>query len=353
MNNTALSMADCRQTIRSHYLAEETTVIKALVANASISSDVRRRISARPAELVRDVRANSTPTMMEKFLAQYGLTTKEGVALMCLAEALLRVPDKSTIDALIEDKISSGKWGDHRGQSPSSLINSSTWALLITGKLLSPVDPQGLANTLRGMVKRMGEPVVRSAVALGQIRVDRDEVRTSSGERIQVKRHGRDERLALPRRHLRRGTAMEGNGSDELYVVRDHVPDELLARHHDLLSHQPLASRLHRGEGLRKEFLEGLLEGIVQLHLEFLDLDREGHPFRDGGRLRLIVAQLSDLFFDRTDPFGNVCAKFRRLRSQLLVGERCKLVAQLVDLVDEWLEFLDFPFVLGADDLFQ
>ncbi|WP_020681561.1 bifunctional proline dehydrogenase/L-glutamate gamma-semialdehyde dehydrogenase PutA [Marinobacterium rhizophilum] len=165
MNNTTLSMADCRQTIRSHYLADETTVIKALVANACISSDVRRRISARAAELVRDVRANSTPTMMEKFLAQYGLTTKEGVALMCLAEALLRVPDKSTIDALIEDKISSGKWGDHRGQSNSSLINSSTWALLLTGKLLSPVDPQGLANTLRAMVKRMGEPVVRTAVA--------------------------------------------------------------------------------------------------------------------------------------------------------------------------------------------
>ncbi|MFC6673794.1 hypothetical protein [Marinobacterium aestuariivivens] len=143
MNNKALSMTACRETIRSHYLADESAVVKTLAADAGISPDVRSRISERAAALVRDVRANSTPTMMEKFLAQYGLTTREGVALMCLAEALLRVPDKITIDALIEDKISSGNWGGHRGKSKSSLINSATWGLLLTGRLLSPVDQQG------------------------------------------------------------------------------------------------------------------------------------------------------------------------------------------------------------------
>ena len=164
MNNNAMSLSDCRQKIRSQYLADETTLVKALAQNAGISSEERARISERAAQLVRDVRASSTPTMMEKFLAQYGLSTKEGVALMCLAEALLRVPDKSTITALIEDKVSAGKWAEHRGHSPSSLINMSTWALLVTGKLLSPVDQQGLSNTLRAMIKRLGEPVVRTAV---------------------------------------------------------------------------------------------------------------------------------------------------------------------------------------------
>ncbi len=164
MNERIPTLAACRANIRSHYLADEAEVIKTLAADAEISSDVRGRISERAAQLVRDVRSNSTPTMMEKFLAQYGLTTKEGVALMCLAEALLRVPDKSTINALIEDKVTSGRWADHRGHSPSSLINISTWGLLITGKLLSPVDRQGLANTLRAMIKRLGEPVVRTAV---------------------------------------------------------------------------------------------------------------------------------------------------------------------------------------------
>jgi len=164
MNERIPTLDACRANIRSHYLADEAEVVQGLAADARISSDVRGRISERAARLVRDVRGNSTPTMMEKFLAQYGLTTKEGVALMCLAEALLRVPDKSTINALIEDKVTSGRWADHRGHSPSALINISTWGLLITGKLLSPVDRQGLANTLRAMIKRLGEPVVRTAV---------------------------------------------------------------------------------------------------------------------------------------------------------------------------------------------
>jgi len=84
---------------------------------------------------------------------------------MCLAEALLRVPDSTTIDALIKDKVVSGDWNAHRGHSNSSLVNTSTWALLITGKLIAPVDEKGLADTLRVIVKRLGEPVVRTAVA--------------------------------------------------------------------------------------------------------------------------------------------------------------------------------------------
>lgn len=160
-----LTTADCRAKIREYYLADEVKVINELIDGAQISQNELDAISRSAAALVRNVRDNSTPTMMEKFLAQYGLTTKEGVALMCLAEALLRVPDKLTTDALIEDKVASGNWGEHRGQSDFSLINSATWALLVTGKLLSPVEEKGLTHTLRGMVKRLGEPVVRTAVA--------------------------------------------------------------------------------------------------------------------------------------------------------------------------------------------
>ena len=83
---------------------------------------------------------------------------------MCLAEALLRVPDSMTIDALIEDKVASGNWGEHLGKSKSSLVNSSTWALLLTGKLIAPTEEKGVTQTLRGMIKRLGEPVVRTAV---------------------------------------------------------------------------------------------------------------------------------------------------------------------------------------------
>jgi RHH-type proline utilization regulon transcriptional repressor/proline dehydrogenase/delta 1-pyrroline-5-carboxylate dehydrogenase len=165
MQKVTLTTTECRKRIRDYYLADEYRVIHELIADAQISTSDRDAISARAADLVRSVRGHSKPSMMEKFLAEYGLTTKEGVALMCLAEALLRVPDKITIDDLIEDKVASGNWGDHRGKSKSSLINSSTWALLITGKLIAPVDNKGLTQTLRSMVKRLGEPVIRTAVA--------------------------------------------------------------------------------------------------------------------------------------------------------------------------------------------
>ena len=100
---------------------------------------------------------------MEVFLAEYGLSTEEGVSLMCLAEALLRVPDATTIDALIEDKIAPSEWAKHLGNSSSPLVNASTWGLMLTGKVLT--DGQGVASVLRGVVRRLGEPVIRKAVA--------------------------------------------------------------------------------------------------------------------------------------------------------------------------------------------
>lgn len=159
-----LTTDQCRKTIRQYYLADEAKVIRELMTNAHLSEADRVAISGNAAQLVTKVRNESSPSMMEKFLGEYGLTTKEGVALMCLAEALLRVPDSTTIDALIEDKVVSGNWGDHLGQSNSSLVNSSTWALLLTGKLIAPAEEKGVTQSLRGMIKRLGEPVVRTAV---------------------------------------------------------------------------------------------------------------------------------------------------------------------------------------------
>ncbi len=118
---------------------------------------------ARAAELVERVRERSSPTVMEAFLAEYGLSTDEGVGLMCLAEALLRVPDADTIDELIADKIEPSNWGAHLGRSTSSLVNAATWGLLLTGRVLDD-DPGRPAAALRGMIRRLGEPVVRTAV---------------------------------------------------------------------------------------------------------------------------------------------------------------------------------------------
>lgn len=143
--------------------ADEAGLLRGLVAQAALDGDARRAITARAADLVRRIRAEARPTMMEHFLAEYGLSTREGVALMCLAEAMLRVPDKLTIDALIEDKIAPSDWGRHLGEASSSLVNASTWALMLTGKVLDD-DQTGIAGTLRRAVRRLGEPVIRTAV---------------------------------------------------------------------------------------------------------------------------------------------------------------------------------------------
>ncbi|WP_427452033.1 bifunctional proline dehydrogenase/L-glutamate gamma-semialdehyde dehydrogenase PutA [Litorimonas sp. WD9-15] len=132
--------------------------------STSLSPDIRADAEYRAQNLVEQLRNDSDPGLMEKFLGEYGLSTEEGVALMCLAEALLRVPDAETMDALIEDKIAPSKWGEHLNKSSSALVNASTWGLMLTGKVLDTDDSRGVVKTLRNLVKRMGEPVIRTAV---------------------------------------------------------------------------------------------------------------------------------------------------------------------------------------------
>ncbi len=143
--------------------ADDARLMQGLVATADLSADRRARISGRAADWVRDIRHETQPGFMEQVLAEYGLSTNEGVALMCLAEAMLRVPDAPTLDALIEDKIAPSDWGRHLGAAASPLVNASTWALMLTGRVLDPQQP-GVAGLLRGVVRRLGEPVIRVAV---------------------------------------------------------------------------------------------------------------------------------------------------------------------------------------------
>ncbi|WP_170400523.1 bifunctional proline dehydrogenase/L-glutamate gamma-semialdehyde dehydrogenase PutA [Ruegeria arenilitoris] len=162
--------------------ADQSEVLNALIAQAELSEPDRAAICAAAAQLVRDIRSSTSPGMMEVFLAEYGLSTDEGVALMCLAEALLRVPDAETIDALIEDKIAPSDWGKHLGQSSSSLVNASTWALMLTGKVLDEGKTSPV-SALRGAIKRLGEPVIRTAVGRAMKEMGRQFV---LGETIQA-----------------------------------------------------------------------------------------------------------------------------------------------------------------------
>lgn len=150
--------------IQNDSLRDEVALVRSLIEAADLSADARAAISSDGADLVTRIRQSAKPGLMEVFLAEYGLSTDEGIALMCLAEALLRVPDAETMDALIEDKIAPSDWGRHLGRSASSLVNASTWALMLTGKVLDDREP-GVVGHLRAAVKRLGEPVIRGAVA--------------------------------------------------------------------------------------------------------------------------------------------------------------------------------------------
>lgn len=159
------TLAPLRQVIDERKYADEAEMLALLMQDAGLTAEDRARISVHAAGLVSEIRSSSNPGLMEVFLAEYGLSTDEGVALMCLAEALLRVPDADTIDALIEDKIAPSNWGKHLGASSSSLVNASTWALMLTGKVLDEAENPGVIGHLRGAIKRLGEPVIRTAVS--------------------------------------------------------------------------------------------------------------------------------------------------------------------------------------------
>ena len=155
-------LANSRSSLKKAHHASEYELINDLVNTADISPRTHDQVNANAVKLVKAMRSDSHPGLMEVFLAEYGLSSDEGVALMCLAEALLRVPDAETIDDLIEDKIAPSSWSEHLGKSSSSLVNASTWGLMLTGKILD--DKKSMAPTLKKVIKRLGEPFIRTAV---------------------------------------------------------------------------------------------------------------------------------------------------------------------------------------------
>ena len=155
-----------RKRLHADYRADETLMVEALVAAAELPADSLDRIAERARGLVRAVRARRTQSGLDAFLHEYELSSREGVVLMCLAEALLRIPDAETANLLIKDKLGDAEWEKHLGSSESLFVNASTWALMLTGRVirLDRGETQDLAGVLKRMVARSGEPVIRQAV---------------------------------------------------------------------------------------------------------------------------------------------------------------------------------------------
>ena len=156
-----------RDEIAACHLMDETGLVDRLMEQAIFTGDERARIAQLAAQLVRGARANRHQHGgIDAFMAEYGLSSDEGVLLLCLAEALLRIPDSDTVDALIAEKIGSGHWMRHLGHSDSLLVNASTFGLMLTGGVvrLGLDKGSGPAAVLKRLVSRSGEPVIRQAV---------------------------------------------------------------------------------------------------------------------------------------------------------------------------------------------
>ncbi|MEQ1771054.1 MAG: bifunctional proline dehydrogenase/L-glutamate gamma-semialdehyde dehydrogenase PutA, partial [Devosia sp.] len=159
-----MKQESARATLRASLYAEERALVRSLIEQTALSDVERKAISTGAAELVREVRRGSKLGLMESFLSEYGLGSDEGVALMSLAEALLRVPDSETVDLLIHDKVGSADWERHIGASSNVLVNFSSWALSLTADVLGDLEV-GPRGALQDAVARLGEPVIRAAVA--------------------------------------------------------------------------------------------------------------------------------------------------------------------------------------------
>jgi RHH-type proline utilization regulon transcriptional repressor/proline dehydrogenase/delta 1-pyrroline-5-carboxylate dehydrogenase len=163
--------SELRNAITAATRRPEPECVAPLLALAELPPEAEGATAALARRLVAGLRAkqggSARENLVQGLLQEFSLSSDEGVALMCLAEALLRIPDVATRDALIRDKIGRGDWRAHLGGSDSPFINAATWGLLVTGRLVATHEERGLANALTRVTARLGEPVIRKAVDLG------------------------------------------------------------------------------------------------------------------------------------------------------------------------------------------
>ncbi len=156
-----------RQRITAAWSIEETAAIESLLAQAALPPAESETVQAQAGALVERVRARSADqSAVESFMRQYDLSSEEGVLLMCVAEALLRIPDRATADKLIRDKLGEADWKRHLGASDSLFVNASTWGRMLTGHLVNLAEStrRDASGALRRLIARAGEPVIRLAV---------------------------------------------------------------------------------------------------------------------------------------------------------------------------------------------
>lgn len=166
-NGDLTTTCPIRQRIRDFYRIDENAVIDHILPLAEVGVKARSRAWERARQIVLNIRKEQDGQGgVDALLNEFSLSSEEGVVLMCLAEALLRVPDKATQDVLIRDKLAKGDWSSHLGSSDSLFVNASSWGLLVTGKMVNYTDKtkEQQFGMLKKTIGRLGEPVIRKSV---------------------------------------------------------------------------------------------------------------------------------------------------------------------------------------------
>jgi proline dehydrogenase len=168
MNDTRSPLMAQREAIRHLTRAPEPDCVAALLPDATWPTDwqatTRGLALALSAQLRERPQAHGREGLVQSLMQEFALSSQEGIALMCLAEALLRIPDEATRDALIRDKVADGNWAAHLGQSPSMFVNAATWGLVLTGRLVGLHAESGLSAALRRVAIKGGEQLIRKGV---------------------------------------------------------------------------------------------------------------------------------------------------------------------------------------------
>src|SRR5258708_24157671 len=163
----SIRLEDLRQTISEHGTWPEDRAVQRLLHSLELTGGARHRAVAVAMKLVEGARARRDDRpFLDAFLQEFGLSNQEGIALMCIAGALLRIPDDATADGLIAEQLATGDWSAHSGKSESLFVNASTWGLMLTGGILE-LDPTIKADAsgwIKKLTRKAGEPVVRLAV---------------------------------------------------------------------------------------------------------------------------------------------------------------------------------------------
>jgi RHH-type transcriptional regulator, proline utilization regulon repressor / proline dehydrogenase / delta 1-pyrroline-5-carboxylate dehydrogenase len=164
LSSEIVAQSPLRAAITAAYRRPEPESVIPLLDQAAVAPAEAKRIDALARSLVSRLRGKTHSSGVEGLIHEYSLSSQEGVALMCLAEALLRIPDAATRDALIRDKLSPGDWRAHVGHSPSLFVNAATWGLVLTGRLVATNSEQSLGAALTRIIARSGEPIIRRGV---------------------------------------------------------------------------------------------------------------------------------------------------------------------------------------------